>query len=769
MHGLLNSFHTVLVAQVSLGGLWNAIWPYLMIMLGFSAVIFVHEMGHFLAAKWAGVRVERFAIGFFSEVVGFTIGETRYSLNILPLGGYVKMLGQEDFEDKDGEIRVKEDPRAFSNKPVFHRMVIVSAGVVMNILFAAFLFVIVFMHGTETLVTTVGRVIPESPAALAGLQPGDTILRINDKKIREYQEIKFAVMLADPHTPLDFEIERHGEIIHITVKPEPEQQKNLLQVGISPATTRRILGATDHRYDPGNPKHLRPNDVIVAIEGETIDDSMSGGIGPLLRSADGSPTTVTVERASSADPEGPTEELDVLVLNEMYIDPSDPFEEPHARGVLGLIPLVRVSGVVPSGRAELAGLIDGDTILRIGSIDSPTPQQINQAIRDSLAPPPSSESGGSSSWRQRLYDRWTWNPERSISVLYKRQRYRAGTADLTPKTRGQGKTPNAGFGVNGVDSDLLQVSGVLPRIHGQPTPAAEAGIPKGARILQVGDTTVSTWPELVESFRLAAGTTVPLKYVTTDKQEVTREFRVPHSLRTKLGLSTLASIIEIDGKRFVPVEGPNRRVNVAVSYSYGTYKALSRALERNGGEPITVTVAYRESPSAVRREASVEIMPDMVDPWLGRIKYGPNVFLQMKVQMFKASGPIEAMEIGVRKTAYFVFQVYTMMQRMIFSRTVGVEHISGPVGIVKLGSDVARVGFVKLLFLLAIISANLAVINFLPLPIVDGGLMVFLIIEKIKGSPVSLKVQVVTQVIGLFLIGAVFLFVTFQDVVRLAE
>jgi len=354
-------------------------------------------------------------------------------------------------------------------------------------------------------------------------------------------------------------------------------------------------------------------------------------------------------------------------------------------------------------------------------------------------------------------------------VLYKRSGYRAGSADLTPKARAKGQMPDAGFDVNGIESDTLLVAGVLPQTHGRATPAAESGIPKGARIVQVGDVPVSTWPELVEQFRLAAGGTIPVKYVTKERQEVTCDFRVPHSLRTKLGLSTLASIIEIDGEQFVPVEGRTRRVNVAVNYSYGTYAALHRALERNGDAPTTVSVAFRESPTAPRRQAAVEITPDMVDPWLGRVKYGPNIFMELELQTFKASGPIEAMQIGVRKTAYFVFQVYTMMQRMIFSRTVGVENVSGPVGIVKLGSDVARVGFVKLLFLLAIISANLAVINFLPLPIVDGGLMVFLIIEKIKGSPVSLKVQVVTQMIGLFLIGAAFVFVTFQDVVRLAE
>jgi regulator of sigma E protease len=107
------------------------------------------------------------------------------------------------------------------------------------------------------------------------------------------------------------------------------------------------------------------------------------------------------------------------------------------------------------------------------------------------------------------------------------------------------------------------------------------------------------------------------------------------------------------------------------------------------------------------------------------------------------------------------------MERMIFTRSVGVENISGPLGIIDMGGKVARAGIIDFIFFMAIISANLAVINFLPLPIVDGGLMIFLIIEKIKGSPVSLRVQVATQMIGLFLIIGIFLFVTFNDAMRL--
>jgi bifunctional DNase/RNase len=108
-----------------------------------------------------------------------------------------------------------------------------------------------------------------------------------------------------------------------------------------------------------------------------------------------------------------------------------------------------------------------------------------------------------------------------------------------------------------------------------------------------------------------------------------------------------------------------------------------------------------------------------------------------------------------------------ILERMVFTRSVGIDSVSGPLGIIDLGGEFARSGFVKFVFFLAIISANLAVINFLPLPIVDGGLMVFLIIEKIKGAPVSLRVQVATQMIGLFLLIGFFLYITFNDAMRL--
>ncbi len=772
MHDMLSSSTTDLLAVFSPLALWNGIWPYLLIFLGFSAVIFVHELGHFLAAKWAGVRVERFAIGFFRELVGFTWGETRYSFNILPLGGYVKMLGQEDFDDKENEWKVKDDPRAFTNKPVGKRMVIVSAGVVMNIIFAAMLFVVVFMRGQEEYVTTVGQVIPESPAARAGVLPGDTIVRINGETIREYNEIKVAVILADPHTPIEFEVDRNGKIESLSIMPEPSQQQDLLYIGITPATANTVVATFGHRFDESNPSHLQPGDTVVGIDGRVVsDDELKSGIERFLRSADGSPVRVAVERPNSKSPNADGDAdadakriEEVMVFNDMFIDPADPFEDQDTRSLLGLLPLVRVSGLDSTGPAALGGIRENDVITKWGPHKYPTQRQITEVIRGSAKSISETET-----WRSRWYREWTGRDVQSFPVRVER----AGQAkpvwlEVLPKIKKKGQHPYVGFGLSAFADDDMRVSGTLEQVHGRVTPAHTAGIRKGDRILAVNGSPVALWHELAERFRLLAGQSVSIDYTDAKGQPRSTTLAVPESLYTMLGLNSLANIISIDNERFVTVDGPKRRLKISAGFSYGLFRLLQKRLEQNGGQPTTVTVRYQAELNGPEKEADVTITPENVDPWVARIKYAPNVFFEMRMQMLKATGPVDALRIGIDKTVYFVLQVYTMLERMIVSRSVGAENMSGPVGIVKLGSDAARASFTRLLFFLAIISANLAVINFLPLPIMDGGLMVFLIIEKIKGSPVSLKVQVVTQMIGLVLIGAAFLFVTFNDVLRLA-
>jgi len=217
----------------------------------------------------------------------------------------------------------------------------------------------------------------------------------------------------------------------------------------------------------------------------------------------------------------------------------------------------------------------------------------------------------------------------------------------------------------------------------------------------------------------------------------------------------------VDGQERVRVELKGRKRNMVVSHWLGLRTKLEQCVGR------TVAVKYRTGYFGEIQTAEVAVTEDMIDPWVGRVGYLPNIDTIQASKILRTSNPIEAIGIGIKKTFYFVRQVYTTFERMIFTRSVGMDQLSGPVGIVQAGGRMANAGPAYLLFFLAIISANLAVINFLPMPIVDGGLMVFLIIEKIKGTPVSIKMQVATQVIGLFLIIAAFVYVTLNDLDRL--
>jgi regulator of sigma E protease len=190
-----------------------------------TVVVFVHELGHYLVARWAGVKVEVFSIGFGPELFGFTDGHgTRWKVSALPLGGYVKMFGDREEADSSGGLPrpMTPDERAvsFFHKPVFRRMAIVVAGPASNYVFAAIVFAILFASfGQQVSSTVVGAVTEGSAAAQAGLQPGDKIVSLNGQTVTRFEQIARTVEMG-LNEPLAIGVERNGQTLTLKAVPK---------------------------------------------------------------------------------------------------------------------------------------------------------------------------------------------------------------------------------------------------------------------------------------------------------------------------------------------------------------------------------------------------------------------------------------------------------------------------------------------------------------------------------------------------------------------
>ena len=189
-------------------------------------LIFFHELGHFLVAKYFGVRVLKFSLGFGPKLVGKKIGETEYLISIFPLGGYVKMLG-EDGDETDEPLSPEEKMKSFSNKHVLKRIAIVAAGPIFNLLLALVIFCGFYLiAGTQVMTSEVGQVRTGSPAEKAGLSKGDVIVAIDGKPLETWTEIK-GVVQESAGKPLEFTVKREGNLLVLTVVPEISVVKNI--------------------------------------------------------------------------------------------------------------------------------------------------------------------------------------------------------------------------------------------------------------------------------------------------------------------------------------------------------------------------------------------------------------------------------------------------------------------------------------------------------------------------------------------------------------
>ena len=184
-------------------------WLLIVPVLGF--LIFIHELGHFATAKWFGIKVTEFGFGFPPRIFGVRYGDTVYSLNWIPLGGFVRMVGEED----------PSHPRSFAGQAIWKRAVVLVSGSVMNLAFPIAVFATLFTlpHDTVVGTVTITGVSPDSPAQKAGLRPGDTVLEVEGKRVANHIELVQAVM-SRLGRPTEFTIRRGLIVTGLAFSPE---------------------------------------------------------------------------------------------------------------------------------------------------------------------------------------------------------------------------------------------------------------------------------------------------------------------------------------------------------------------------------------------------------------------------------------------------------------------------------------------------------------------------------------------------------------------
>ena len=679
----------------------------LLIILGFGLLIALHELGHFLAARWAGIRADGFAIGMGPVIasyrggVGFRfgscdevvksrlgrlpiqlsdaemkeqgLGETEYSLRLLPIGGYVKMLGQEDGRPD----AVSSDPRSYGSVSVGKRMVVVSAGVIMNLITAVAMFVLAFMVGVRFEAPIVGAVGTDSPASLAapidssvgpGLMPGDEIVAINGSKVLTFSDLLIESAMSVPGDDLVLDIRRPGveDTLRFSVDPERDPVANMRLIGVTPATSGRL--STDPRL----------GEALAGIVGEAEAASL---VGRVLIEANGDPVDTWSEfERRLADGRGdaipvvfgppvdtPTSPPITVDIAAMPLFESMPLAdgEGTAYGLMGLSPLVRISDV-PAGGRNVDVLKPGDVVLRVADVHGPRMDQFRAAIQA--------------------------RPLEALPMLVLRD---GQELELTVSVDGNGMIgvlPDYALDLPITAAPLNHIGGETPR----PSPIAGLDLLPRTRIDSIGGVSVDDWTS-IRSAMTTAATSSP----------------------------GADSILEIEWTLPIKESSPEKGAITLSSADQATLAGLgwTSPLPSNWFEPLQVTLTAN-------------------------------------------GNPITAITMGFRQTWKMVVLTYLTIDRLI-GGSVSVKELRGPVGIVHIGAQVADRGTMYLVFFLAMISVNLAVLNFLPLPIVDGGLFLFLVYEKIRGRPPSIAFQNAAALVGLALIGTLFVVTFFNDVMRL--
>jgi regulator of sigma E protease len=714
--------------------------------LGLGLVIFIHELGHFLVAKWCDVHVQTFSIGFGPALPGcsFQWGETRYKLAVFPLGGYVQMVGQVDMhEESDGS---EDDPRSYRNKSVWQRMAIISAGVTMNVILAVICFIIVFRGpGKDRKPAIVSGVLAGSPAYVQGLPTGAVITKIGDVEHPYFEDLMAVVMATQDgqHIPVTYQV---GDKPPVTVEIEPKLNLSggprRPMIGISPPPSLRFR---DKRYSPPDLQHpamphsaaseakqpFEFGDTIVA----TTDPDQGAGYNPAkvtelppdprnpgsglcdyfefsrrMERLAGKEVRIRVQRG----PEGKQQTLDIHVPPEFHYPVGVRMQMGQVTAVRRGSPGER-AGVQPRDKNRS---LNGDIIEKVelpepdGNKTTFNSDTSKDGKHDAKLDPmrlPFELEQWARRWEQYAKEHEKVDKSKMMVTLHV-QRHSASRGPETTQ-------------------EVLHLPwDAAWRFDHEDTTSREAplAIPELGIAYQVKTTVLDTQPTAENS---GAG---PFK--ANDVIKAVR-FKYYTGKQDPEDSTTEEKWVELSPDQFAWI-GAN--VNAMV-------KQITFKVERD-----------KEI-----HEFTIDARPDKTWPTAER-----GFVLSEDLRRQRADSMLGAVELGLKDTKNTVVQVFQNL-RGIFTGRISAENLGGPVTIARFAFQIAGVDFWEFVFFIGLISVNLAVINFLPIPVLDGGHMMFLLYEKIRGKPASEQVRVGATYAGLLVLACVMVFVLYLDFKRL--